>query len=62
MEQVYVETIMPHKLSLDMAYIARRSLSLDLRLMAQTVTCLFRADEPDISLPAASGTGVTALQ
>ncbi len=61
-ETAYVETIMPYKLSLDIEYIAQRSFSLDIRLLAQTVSCLFGTEEPEIRLPAASGSEAPVVQ
>lgn len=49
-ERAYVETIMPYKLSLDMAYIAQRSVLADLRLILETALSLFRTAEPEIGL------------
>jgi lipopolysaccharide/colanic/teichoic acid biosynthesis glycosyltransferase len=44
-EADYIEAIMPQKLALDLEYIARQSLLLDLQLIFQTFLCLFRPDE-----------------
>jgi lipopolysaccharide/colanic/teichoic acid biosynthesis glycosyltransferase len=46
-EKDYIEKIMPQKLAIDLAYIEDRSFSLDLRLMLETVLCLF-ADDGDV--------------
>jgi lipopolysaccharide/colanic/teichoic acid biosynthesis glycosyltransferase len=61
-ERVYVETIMPHKLSLDMAYIAQRSFLFDLRLIGETVACLFRTSEPEIVVPVVSSSEAPVAQ
>ena len=61
-ETAYIETIMPYKLSLDMEYIAQRSFLLDVKLIAETVSCLFRTEEPEIGLPATSGSEAPVLQ
>lgn len=45
MEVEYIETIMPQKLALDLEYIARQSLLLDIELILETLLCLFRVDE-----------------
>jgi lipopolysaccharide/colanic/teichoic acid biosynthesis glycosyltransferase len=61
-ESVYVETIMPYKLSVDLTYIAQRSFLLDLRLIGETVACLFRTSEPEIVLPAPSSSEAPVAQ
>lgn len=45
LEKDYVEKIMPHKLALDLEYIANRSLFLDIKLIIQTFLYLLKADE-----------------
>ena len=40
-ERLYVETIMPAKLRIDLEYIGRRTLASDLRVIARTVAALF---------------------
>lgn len=44
-EEVYIGTIMPQKLALDLEYITQQSLALDLRLIGQTLLALFETDE-----------------
>ena len=41
-ERLYVETIMPAKLRIDLEYIGRRTLASDLRVIARTVAALLR--------------------
>ena len=43
-ERVYVETIMPEKLRIDLDYLGRRTLASDLRVIAATLAGLFRDD------------------
>ncbi len=40
-EREYVEKIMPYKLSIDLAYVDEQSLLLDLKVIGQTLLCLF---------------------
>jgi len=61
-ETAYIETIMPYKLSLDMEYIAQRSFLLDVKLVAQTVSCLFRTEEPETGLSAAASSEAPVVQ
>ena len=41
-ERLYVETIMPAKLRIDLDYLGRRTLASDLRVIAATLAALFR--------------------
>ena len=44
-EADYIEKIMPQKLALDLEYLKHQSLFLDIKLITQTLLCLFQADE-----------------
>ena len=44
-DEVYIKTIMPQKLALDLEYIEQQSLAFDLKLVGQTLLALFKADE-----------------
>jgi len=45
LEREYLAVVMPRKLELDLAYIRRRSLPLDLVLIGQTLACVFSREE-----------------
>jgi lipopolysaccharide/colanic/teichoic acid biosynthesis glycosyltransferase len=42
LEQFYREDVLPRKLALDVDYVERRSLALDIRVLAATAVALFR--------------------
>lgn len=44
-ETAYITQILPLKLALDLEYLKRQSLILDIKLIIQTFLCLFQADE-----------------
>jgi len=41
-ETIYREQILPAKLAIDLAYLARRSLISDIHLIGQTIAALFK--------------------
>jgi lipopolysaccharide/colanic/teichoic acid biosynthesis glycosyltransferase len=45
LEEDYIEKIMPQKLAIDLEYIENQSLVLDMKLIIQTLLCLFKPDE-----------------
>ena len=45
-ERVYIEQVMPAKLDIDLAYVERQSLWLDLKILAATALAPLRLERP----------------
>lgn len=43
-EEAYLETVLPHKLSMDLAYIDQRSLGLDLTILSRALLAIFTSE------------------
>ena len=50
-EAVYLDTVMPGKLAIDLEYVRRRSAWLDLRILALTLVAVVRPVRPPIEMP-----------